>query len=88
MYTKGEWTIRIIDSNNVWIAFEDSEPGIEIYSPYDGEALANANLIAASPMLYEALEDIGKAWSFDPQLPEYIKATEALLKAEGKEKKC
>ena len=56
-YTKGKWKVRKVDTNNAWIYFDDPEPSIEIYSPYDNEALANANLIASAPELYEACKE-------------------------------
>jgi hypothetical protein len=84
-YTKGEWKVRPCDDNNAEVVFDDPEPCISIYTPNDGEAPANANLIASAPDLYEALKNLidnGLIVGIDSD--HFQECIDAIEKAEGK----
>ena len=93
-YTKGEWKVERVDEDNAWIGFDDPESSIEIYTPYHN-ALANANLIAAAPKLYERLKELvlrvrKDAEQYAPEGNEPIwayiaDAHDTLIEAEGRE---
>ena len=102
-HTQGQWKASI--SHGTWIV-ESVNNNNECYpictmDNFDGETVdkANANLIAASPTMLEALQEIcGYAWSLDEIQPDEITydkllkilisigilAERATAKAEGK----
>jgi len=93
-YTDGEWTPYQLRSNNVSICVktEGDLVAVEIASlntllGYD-VVIANANLIAAAPDMYEALKGLMRDYSTNPNSDIFyaacLKAREALAKAEGK----
>lgn len=110
-YTKGEWKVtRWSSHNEIHVSADDGNnsnfvancghTGKDEVLPYNKEAIANANLISASPDMYEALKDALDL--LDTQLKEYneslsllhrqkvgrgliaTKISKALAKAEGK----
>ena len=93
-YTKGEWKIKRFDTICSASIFASGECVADIISdvedgPTLDESLANANLIAAAPDMYEALKATEYTMSVDPsELMEHpITASmvrEAIAKAEGK----
>ena len=97
-YTKGKWRVYPTNhfhdnAHSLKIALGAGEQSIALIdsvgTPFfkDGwdEMVANANLIAAAPDMYEALRDICTNY----QRIEFIEARwlEALAKAEGKEER-
>ena len=55
-YTKGEWTAdKTVTGAEVGV---DDDVIADVYSCHTGIALANANLIAAAPDMYEALSQL------------------------------
>ena len=99
-YTKGEWNIgeildanfhaklRTITSSN----YQDGGfPFICYVNDAPNECEANAHLIAAAPMMYEALKELVDTYSIPDDYTEnnpahqcWVKAIKALQKAEGK----
>lgn len=89
MYTKGEWHVSphawpkdhqvfVVDNSHNLIA--------EAKGDTQEEAEANAHLIAAAPMLYEALKELMDVLRHSKsQLRGRVLSTQALAKAEGKE---
>ena len=79
-YTKGEWAVT--PAGNVVV---DGRLIVRtpVLTDNDNEALANTNLIAAAPDMYEALKEMIGA---EDSIPEYMAKVinVALAKAEGK----
>lgn len=88
-FTKGPWAVfgdwGITDISGRFIAqFEPLSD--DISSGNSSESFANANLIAAAPDMYEALEEALKAMlinGFDPDCVPVVKLKYTLKKARG-----
>ncbi len=83
-YTTGDWTITGRDANGAVNIFTDKENIATVRHEYD------ARLMAAAPMMYEALKGLLKPYAIPndaskPDYPEYwVNAVKVLDKAEGK----
>lgn len=95
MFTQGEW--KAVKNPADWViqVGDDYDIVADVYSCFTGIAEANANLIAASPKMYQALKDIHKRLSeidaagqiaFAGLNVMLSESFNALLSAEGKEK--
>jgi hypothetical protein len=82
MYTKGEWKVSKNDTNKPFKFRIETETSI-LAAVYNE---ANANLIASSPDMYEALKDLSEyiRYNMGNAAPIYEKAQKALSKAEGR----
>jgi len=92
-YTKGEWTVKKAPINHLVVVDADimgeTDNGVvaETYSCFTGTSKANAQLISASPDLYEALKLSFRDLCENGRITEPIETVikQALAKAEGKE---
>ena len=106
MITKGEWTATksmggyVVGNSRNWIArlfHKGGGFGVNSLAPPDSEVKDNAQLIAATPDLYEALKELrtwlksdgvkllGQGFSEQLGIPKtFDKVDRALAKAEGK----
>ena len=88
-YTKGEWRIHPTHKTDVYALRDGSHFIAECGNPHlpNGEDLANAQLIASAPDMYEALKEI-VSWkdATNVKFPTYAmgQAEKALAKAEQK----
>lgn len=94
-YTKGEWKVGFPEDGTLFIRVRTSRAVRRIATIFDNreENLANAQLIAAAPDLYEALKALTTHFKLSPHLDnlrtgydeDYIEQAErAIAKAEGK----
>ncbi len=96
-YTKGEWEARQTLCGDFEVESEVVGELVNVACAYlvpivsaDGEhslgsVIANANLIASAPDLYEALEEAFDSLANDyPNSPLAIKVGHAIMKAKGK----
>jgi len=96
-YTKGEWKVKQMKDSEFFDDFtlmvESKKLTIALCDrlPWDSkkERLANAHLIAAAPMLYDACDLVQRAWAGDgvDMATAIDSCLLALAKAEGKEEK-
>ncbi len=82
----GEWHVGAMDlMNNCHFVANCGHTGEDEVLPYNKEAIANAQLIAAAPEMYEALKEIlfgYESGNYKQAVAEQAK--KALAKAEGK----
>ena len=87
-FTPGPWysfpSVPSEGFNGYWLGADGNPIGV-IFSPNVNQREANANLIAAAPRLYQALEDLIEAWEVEESIEglAYINAQDALAKARG-----
>ena len=85
-YTKGEWKLRDTAPGTLWHIVALEPPTLIAECSY----LPNAHLIAAAPMMYEALKEVEGYFNINPEIaeefPRFVGLTQqALSKAEGRE---
>ncbi len=85
MYTKGKWKAEGLDE--ILIMGNDTTCVARIVKTYHPECQdANARLIAAAPLLYEALKlakGMLEALHIQPDDPIYLQIKQAIAKVEG-----